>query len=203
MMELILIQHCQSEHHVNNLTGGWTDTPLTDLGRKQAELTALKLKNNLNMDEYVLYSSDLKRAKQTADIIGNNINKDVVEDKRLREINNGVAAWKTKNWAKENRNPQSGNKFDIDYLEFDSGETGRQFYNRIGNCMEEICKVSYKIIVVTHGCALGYIVAWWMNFEPSMLVKAYFSASPGSISKLQQNSYHQNILKVFNDTSHL
>lgn len=24
MREIIIIQHCQSEHHVNNMSGGWT-----------------------------------------------------------------------------------------------------------------------------------------------------------------------------------
>lgn len=38
MRKIILIQHCQSEYHINNLTGGWTDTSLTDLGQKQADL---------------------------------------------------------------------------------------------------------------------------------------------------------------------
>ena len=33
MRKIIVIQHCQSEHHINNMTGGWTDTPLTELGR--------------------------------------------------------------------------------------------------------------------------------------------------------------------------
>lgn len=47
MRKIIIIQHCQSEHHINNMSGGWTDTPLTDLGRKQAELIGLKLKKDL------------------------------------------------------------------------------------------------------------------------------------------------------------
>jgi len=31
MVKIILIQHCQSEHHINNMSGGWTDTSLTEL----------------------------------------------------------------------------------------------------------------------------------------------------------------------------
>lgn len=44
MSNIILIQHCQSEHHINNISGGWTDTSLTELGRKQGEIIGEKLK---------------------------------------------------------------------------------------------------------------------------------------------------------------
>jgi len=200
--EIILIQHCQSEHHVNNLTGGWTDTPLTDLGRKQAESIALRLKENTYFGEYLLYSSDLQRAKQTADIIGSALEKEVIENTELREINNGIAAGKTKGWARENRNPLPSTGFDIDYLEYLGGETWRQFYKRICSCMRRITESKKNLIIVTHGCALGYIVAWWLHFEPCMLENAVFSASPGSITKLEKNPFQQNVLRVFNDISH-
>ena len=202
-MEILLIQHCQSEHHINNLTGGWTDTPLTDLGRKQAELVALRLKKNPSIGEYLLFSSDLLRAKQTAEIIGLAVDQQVVEKKDLREINNGIAAGKTKGWAKEHRNPMEDNRFYLDYLEYPNGETWRQFYKRICACMQKITNTNRNIIIVTHGCALGYIVAWWMNFEADMLETAVFSAAPASISILGKSRYDQNMLKVLNDISHL
>ncbi|GMA60764.1 histidine phosphatase family protein [Alicyclobacillus fastidiosus] len=73
MGRVVLVQHCQSEHHINDMSGGWTDTPLTELGRKQAQLIAQKLIHSMNGDEYVLYSSDLLRASQTAEILGKNL----------------------------------------------------------------------------------------------------------------------------------
>ena len=96
MRKIIIIQHCQSEHHINDMSGGWTDTQLTDLGRKQANLIGLRLKKELNKDDYILYSSDLKRAKQTAEIVGEHLDLKVIEDMGLREINTGIAAGKTK-----------------------------------------------------------------------------------------------------------
>lgn len=204
MREIIIIQHCQSEHHINNMSGGWTDTPLTELGKHQAELIGNKLNKKINSNEYALYTSDLMRANQTAEIIGGHFNIEVIKDIELREINTGIAAGKTKEWAREHRNLRTSEVFDIDYQEFLDGETWREFYNRVCNCMERICNFNEKnLIIVTHGGTLGYIIAWWLYFKPEMLAHSYFSASVGSISILQTNNYQQHVLKVLNDTSHM
>ncbi|MFE4714356.1 histidine phosphatase family protein [Paenibacillus sp. NPDC056722] len=204
MRKIYIIQHCQSEHHINNMSGGWTDTPLTDFGVKQAERVGLKLKSELVKEEYVLYASDLMRAKQTADIIGKHLELNVIEEAGLREINTGAAIGKTKEWAKANRNPMGERGFHIDYQEFQDGETWREFYLRVCDCMERIIHTEQKnLVIATHGGTLGYIIAWWMGFNIDMLEKAHFKASVGSISLLQTNSYQQHELHIFNDTSHL
>ena len=205
MSNIILIQHCQSEHHINNMSGGWTDTPLTDLGRKQAKLIGDKLKEEIvDNNEYAFYSSDLLRAAQTAEIIGNQINLKIIKNKGIREINTGVAAGKTKDWARENRIPRKNSGFDLDYQEFKDGETWRQFYSRVCSCMDRIYEIEKgkDLLIVTHGGTLGYITAWWMKFEPEMIGNAYFSSSVGGITVLSQNSFQQNVLNKFNDTSH-
>lgn len=70
--------------------------------------------------------------------------------------------------------------------------------------MENICEIDKSnLIIVTHGGTLAYIIAWWLKFTPEMLNTAYFSGSVGSISLLNNNSFKQNILQLFNDTSHL
>ena len=204
MEKIIIVQHCQSEHHINDLTGGWTDTPLTDFGREQANLIGTRLKKETNGDGYVLYSSDLMRAKQTAEIIGGYLNLNVIEDSRLREINNGIAAGKTKDWVRENENESLKEGFDIDYLAFAEGETVREFYGRTREFMEEISTIDEKnILIVTHGGAISNILAWCLKLNPEILNEACFLASPGSVSILAKSRYGQNALKLFNDKSHL
>ncbi|WP_107838022.1 histidine phosphatase family protein [Metasolibacillus meyeri] len=204
MRNIILIQHCQSEHHINNMSGGWTDTPLTELGRKQAEIIGKKLKGFVDNNVYSLYSSDLLRASQTAEIVGTQLGLDVIQDKGLREINTGVAAGKTKDWARANRNPRTRNGFDLDYQEFQDGESWRQFYSRVCNSMDKLYESDKdkNLLIVTHGGTLGYLLAWWLKFEPEMIVNAYFSSSAGGITVLSQNSFQQNVVNKFNDTSH-
>lgn len=206
MGKLILIQHCQSEHHINEMTGGWTDTPLTKYGREQANLIGKKLVNLTNdQEEYILYSSDLLRASQTADIIGQQLDLEVNLDQDLREINTGIAAGKTKSWAKEHRTPKNKVGFELDYRELEQGESWGEFYLRVSNCLNKLYAIEEEknMIIVTHGGTLGYIVSWWLKFEPEMLKNAYFVSSPGGITILSQNNYEQHVINLFNDTSHL
>ena len=47
MTRIILVRHGQSQHHMLRLSGGWTDTPLTELGHQQAHLAANRLREEL------------------------------------------------------------------------------------------------------------------------------------------------------------
>ncbi|WP_051310018.1 histidine phosphatase family protein [Desulfogranum japonicum] len=102
MKKILLIQHCQSLHHVEDLTGGWTDCSLSEHGVSQAKMTGSYIKG-MNLEHPKIYSSDLKRAKETADQIANTLTLPVETESGLREINNGIAANKTKEWAHKNR----------------------------------------------------------------------------------------------------
>jgi probable phosphoglycerate mutase len=186
------------------MSGGWTDTPLTEFGRKQARSVAKRIKIIIKGEKFALFSSDLMRASQTAEVIAEQTDLTVKLDDRLREINTGVASGKTKDWANQHRNVRTTSDFSIDYREFEQGETWREFYSRVCDVMEKMWNEQKRnLLLVSHGCTIGYIIAWWMRFTPEMLEKAYFSASPGSFSILTENRYRQHALTVLNDTSHL
>jgi broad specificity phosphatase PhoE len=69
MGPIILIRHAQSEHHVARLRGGWTDTDLTELGKRQARCLATRRKRAISGFPCGVYCSDLRMALQTADIL--------------------------------------------------------------------------------------------------------------------------------------
>ena len=89
MKKIITIQHTQSIHHTNGMVGSWTDWDLSELGIQQANKIGENLKNELNTQEIKMYSSDLLRAKQTAQIVGNYLNIETIFKKELRERNLG------------------------------------------------------------------------------------------------------------------
>lgn len=68
---------------------------------------------------------------------------------KLREINTGITTGKTKDLARENRNTRLSNNFDLDYQEFQEGETWRQFYSRVCECMKRIYNFQkHNLIIV-------------------------------------------------------
>ena len=68
MITLYVIRHGQTDWNIENRLQGSTDIPLNDVGIKQAQESALKLKNTYF--DFII-SSPLKRAFETA----NQVNK--------------------------------------------------------------------------------------------------------------------------------
>ena len=106
MKTIITIQHTQSVHHTNGMVGSWTDWDLTELGVQQAKRIGEKLKCELADREFVMYSSDLKRAKQTAENVGEYLGISPVLRTELRERNLGRCCGKSVKWLRENLEKQ-------------------------------------------------------------------------------------------------
>ncbi len=86
MTRLVLIRHGQTEWNATGRWQGQADPPLNEVGREQARATAHALKSQ-HID--ALISSDLRRARETAEIIADALDLRVELDARLREVNLG------------------------------------------------------------------------------------------------------------------
>lgn len=82
---IYIVRHGQSEANVRDIIGD--DMPLSEEGEKQAEALSEKLKD-IHFDAF--FSSDLLRAKRTAEIIARDRNLEVIAYKELRERNYGA-----------------------------------------------------------------------------------------------------------------
>ena len=86
-MKIIIVRHGQSEANAKKISqgkkDGWVDTSLTKKGRNQAKKIAQRLRNEKIR---IIYSSDLKRAKETAKEINKFHNVKIKLDKRLRDM---------------------------------------------------------------------------------------------------------------------
>lgn len=85
---ILLARHGETDDNVAPLRfQGFTDTPLNDTGRRQAH----ELAEQVAADDEVasLWSSDLSRARETAEIVGARIGLTPRLDARLREGNRG------------------------------------------------------------------------------------------------------------------
>ena len=202
MKSIIVIRHGQSEHHLKDLTGGWTDTGLTELGRRQAAHLASRLKREIGDTPLKLYCSDLKRAFQTAEILGKEMGLTPNLAPRLREHNNGIAAGNTieeaKQYTLERTEPY------IDWQTYPQAETWRQFYLRVSEYVEHLTESQESLILlVTHGGTIINIVAWWLQLEIDMLSEVSFDSSLTGITVLRTNQRNERTIERLNDTAHL
>lgn len=89
----IIFRHGQTDWNIERRIMGKRDIPLNDVGRKQAEKLALRfITEQIN----VFYSSPLKRAKETANIVAGKYDKQAIVMNDLIEMNLGKFEGKTK-----------------------------------------------------------------------------------------------------------
>lgn len=88
-MDLLILRHGQSEWNAQGKWQGQADPPLTKVGEKQAKAAAQKLLSvSKSFDK--IASSDLRRARRTAEIIAQVNGGDVSVHKEFRERHAGV-----------------------------------------------------------------------------------------------------------------
>jgi broad specificity phosphatase PhoE len=82
MTSVLLIRHGQSEGNAERRFGGHTPTPLSALGRRQAEATAQAL---CRTSITAIYASDLLRAVETATPLARALNLEIRQTEAFRE----------------------------------------------------------------------------------------------------------------------
>ena len=101
MSKLIILRHGESEWNKLNLFTGWEDVNLTDQGKIEAKLAAFAIQN-LKVDVNHAYTSALKRASKTLEIVLNILKKDIpiISDPALNERNYGSLTGMNKDEAR-------------------------------------------------------------------------------------------------------
>ncbi|MCX8053637.1 MAG: histidine phosphatase family protein [Armatimonadetes bacterium] len=201
MEELIVVRHGEAEHMVRGLTGGWTDTPLTKLGKRQAQLTGPRIRSLVGNKKFAFYSSDLLRAAETAQIIGESLQIEPILTPALRELNNGTAAGLKIEDASKILNPITGAL--VDWAPFPGAETWRQMSERVESFLDRIRDDNSELVVlVAHGGSANAAICWWLELTIGRH-NISFELDPCSISRLNKTRYgEKNVVKT-NDTSHL
>ena len=136
MTTLLLVRHGETDWNADGRLQGQTDRPLSDFGRRQARRLAEELG-----DEQLeaIYSSDLSRARETAEIVGGRIGLPVVLDPELREKNWGT--WEGLTAVERDR---------VEFV----GETTEEHQERILRALRRIAERhpgDGRVLVVTHG----------------------------------------------------
>ncbi|PWN39737.1 hypothetical protein IE81DRAFT_258828 [Ceraceosorus guamensis] len=115
-LTITLVRHAQSEDNANGYLAGHRDAPLTSLGRSQARLLGKAFQWS---ELLAVYSSDLKRARETAEILVASNHTvpppTLVHTRALREQYFGVMegkSWKETDWKPPTANDDRDQKFE-------------------------------------------------------------------------------------------
>ena len=201
MKTIITIQHTQSIHHMNGMVGSWTDWELTELGVNQAKRIGEKLKAELEGREFVMYSSDLLRAKQTADNVGSYLGLTPILRSELRERNLGKCCGKSVQWLRENIEQQEKT---IDDRLFSDAESRRDEWNRLKPFFDEIMSNDEEnIIVVSHGDLLSVFNTMFLGLNVETINDCEMFGLAGGVSYMFENNEGKRFIKHISDMSYI
>lgn len=198
MQNIYIVTHAQSVHHVEDLGGGWYDTSLTEKGISQAEKLSEFLFEEIGITGIPVYSSDLKRASETAEIIARPFDSAIIQDNRLRETSIGDAEGKHSDWRHENIIPFPADGDRLNHRIYKNSETPKNVGTRIRECLDEIIeKNDENLIIVSHGNALTFIIMAWLKVPVENMDYCNFRAAPAQITFLQEDDVFNNRSVVY------
>jgi len=199
-MRLILVRHGETLWNRENRVLGHTEIELTEKGRKQAERLALALK-----DEKVtaIYSSPLRRARETADAIARVHHLAVVTDDALKELDAGDLDGLTFDQVMEHYGDFLKQWLeDIPSLRMPGGESLAELRERAWGAVERIANhhPDGVVILVSHSFAIMSIISKALGMSLSNFRRLRLSVASISILNFGQRGIS---LLQFNDTCHL
>ncbi|RKN43784.1 histidine phosphatase family protein [Streptomyces hoynatensis] len=207
MRTLHVVTHPEATHHVEKVVGGWHDSRLTPAGLRAAGAIARALRERVPQGAAAeLYSSDLRRTRETAERIAEVLAVPPVLDPRLREKSYGEAEGRPQEWlaARFVPPPAAGER-----MAHDEGvpgaETKAAWARRVYAAMTDILRrPCAHQIVVTHGGSLTLVVAAWIGMPIESLGHVAFRAPSGSITTLHEDDFfHNRQVLALGDSRHL
>ena len=203
MVEIVLVRHGLTLWNRTARIQGISDVELSDEGLRQAKLLAEKFPFD-SVD--AIYSSDLSRAKSTAQFIADKFNLPVQTDAEFREVNFGV--WEGKTFAELEKIDAERVKIfhsSPEKLVIEGAETFQQAQVRAMNAIKKLVerhesKDFCRIVVVTHGCVIRTIIAGILEVPLKNLWRIR-QFNTGVTAIHTYDNYFT--LSLFNSTAHL
>jgi probable phosphoglycerate mutase len=141
---LLLVRHGETDWNAEGRLQGHTDRPLSDYGRGQARRLAEELESEALE---AIYSSDLARARETAEIVGERLGLPTVLDPDLREKDWGT--WEGLDAVERDR---------VEFV----GESTEAHQERMLRALRRIAERhpgDGRVLVVTHGGSMRRVQA--------------------------------------------
>ncbi len=157
MTTILLARHGESDWNSSQRWQGLADRPLTDLGRQQAAELAARLEET-ELD--AVYSSDLQRARETAEIVARSKGLDVHAIPDLREVDVGSWSGLTRADA-EAQFPEGYARWLQGGEGWEDGETYEEMSERVVAAVQRIAALhdGGRVLVVAHGGSIRAVHA--------------------------------------------
>lgn len=195
---IMMVQHTESQHHINGMIGAWGDWELTERGKKQAYEVGKWLLHHDCDKSFMMYVSDLKRALQTAQEINKTLGITPIVTSAIREVNAGRGNGQSREWYNSNKKP-SCDCYDPDYKPFEDAESDRDLWNRLYPFYQEIVSNrEEKILIVSHGTALSFLQSMLMGDTFEDIAKRRFIGVGGAVSKITIEAYGKVVADYIN-----
>lgn len=198
---LILLRHGETEwNHSGRWQGQDANTQLTERGRVQARIVARRLSA---YPIEAIYSSDLSRAFETAQIVGAILRLEPLPVPGLRESD--IGAWTGLTWEEITaRFPeQVAAMFAGQDVRRGGGETNRELAERLILAVDAIIArhPGQTVLVVSHGAALRSLIAEVIGASLSQLHRIAIGGNTAiSVVRMEHGALR---LVSYNDTAHL
>ena len=172
MTIILLARHGQSDWNATRRWQGHADRPLTAKGREQAHALAKRLAH-IQLDG--VYSSDLRRAADTARVVADAQGLELMEVPELREVDVGSWSGLTREEAEE-RFPEGFARWGEGFPGWEDGEGYDEMAQRVIGAVVDIALANEdgRALVVSHGgpiralhaAALGLDVHTYRRMRP-------------------------------------
>tara|TARA_B100000131_G_scaffold145744_1_gene141784 strand:- start:327 stop:962 length:636 start_codon:yes stop_codon:yes gene_type:complete len=187
MKHLILIRHGQSIYNLENRFTGWKDVDLTDKGINEAKNASILLKN-YSID--IAFTSKLKRAQNTLNIILENLNLSIpiTQNISLNERDYGDLVDQNK--------AEASVKYGADQVQIwrrsydvppPNGESLKDTYDRCIPYFKSILSNDKNIIISAHGNSIRAIVKYLLNISEEDILKTEIGWCEPWVFKIKDN----------------
>lgn len=170
---MFLMRHGQDEDNASRIMNGRRDTDLTDIGKRNTKEAAKILKDR---NIQIIYSSPLKRALKTAEIMAGELGGKIIIDECLVERDYGVLTGKPEadilKYAKEFIADNETKYF----LEADGAENLEDVYRRAQSFLQDVEEgnLDKNVLIVSHENTLKMLIAAFYQLSIEEALKRSF-----------------------------
>lgn len=199
-MKLYIIRHGQTDWNIQGKIQGSRDIPLNKTGREQAERLAAEMAARPVTE---IFTSTLKRARTTAQLIGMHQSAVIYETNDLKEVDFGK--WEGLTWEEiESVYPEEYENWCQNPGETvpSCGETKGEIGERCRRAIEYMLRQAHgDIAVVSHGAVIVYLLEYLLREHPLEKEIIVENASITTVEHIPSTG--EFLLQEMNDIEHL